>query len=162
MQSSPTTPPRRNTKRWLTIGAAIIVAIIGYFIVTDQLNQPRDLGSQLEYIGKTKGDCAPSPFSFLCFGEPYHVYYFASNMNEDELKNYLKNANYSPPDTGGSSIDSKYKWLHFIAKDSQKDIVISHYEDTKAEVERNRLKKTNKPYIYSITSSDYDLVKQSL
>jgi hypothetical protein len=92
----------QRKKPTLVIAAAIIsVMLLGFaaFNIHGQLNQP-SLGSQLEYIGQRQFGCL---LVVLCeSSSPSSDYYFATDMTEDQLKIYFKNARYvDVPNSGG-------------------------------------------------------------
>ena len=154
MQATNTQPQsKRHTLRWAFIAiAAISLFALGYTILGEHLHRVDDLDPQLEYIGKEK---------FNIISNPYYVYYFSTNMSEDELKAYFQKATYTPPDTNGSSAYTNYKWLHFELQTNEK-MIVTYYENTEATIKNKVLKDTGKARIIHLTDSDYELAKKSL
>lgn len=87
-----------------------IVLLFGAFFGTKlYIKRPRDLGPELEYVGKSTYGCY---VPYFCWTRPGGVYYFATDMTAEDLKGYFKKAAYvdnyvAGGGGGGSAIPSR-------------------------------------------------------
>ncbi len=143
----------------ILIATLVIIATIGViaYIIT-----PKDLGPKLHYIGKKDYGCLQFPLFFICPNDVYSVYYYATDLTQDDLKSYFKSAQYVDDKADGGGSSANYSFAHVNFKKNNKDFVFTYYNNTQAVITDNNLKDTSLPYIISIGDFDYDLAKSSL
>lgn len=145
--------------RFLVMLSIIFVVLTTFFGAKTYIERPQDLGSRLEYVGKSDYGCY-----FLCGVLPSSVYYFATDLNQSGLKNYFTKAAYVEHPNSGGGFSSTYQFedLFFKPFGSDEEFLINFYDDTQAVIESNHLKQTNKQFIISIDSSHFMRAQDSL
>lgn len=117
---------------------------------------PKPLGSKLEYIGKDDYGCR---FGF-CDSKPGSNYYYATDLNIDQIAPYFKHATLQEEPTAQS--DSTTIWLH--NNSLNKGFTIYYFGERKidsATLSQLGLTQTTK-HILKINASNYDMAKKSL
>lgn len=150
----------KNPKNlWVWIGLGIIIALLVFINIRGFVEEPQDLGSELEYFGTTTYGCW-----FICDSPPNSTYYFATNLTQEELKEYFKGATYVeyPNRGGGGSGSYNFEDLYFLSKGKQEEFPINYYDNTKTVIELKKLNQTNRQFVISIAASDYQIIKASL
>lgn len=138
----------------------IIVAVIGVNIIQ---NQPQDLGPELEYIGKRHTGCPlPLPLGYimLCSSEPGEEYYFATDLSNEELKTYFKNAHFVEQltPTRGTAPDYNYEYVEF--KNSAGSFTFFYYDNTTNVRSAFKLKPSVKTHIVSIDEKGLSIARK--
>lgn len=150
-------------KQWWIAGLLVIVAIIGIFIY-QIVTTPRNIGPKLEYIGTYNAGCEwwEMPFYLGWCAGPSNAYYFATDMSENEIQNYFKNAAPSQNEnkTTGSSTNYAFKELDFHLKNGGV-FAFYYYDNTQAVIDELDLHKTTKNHIISISADDYQKAKSA-
>lgn len=128
---------------------------MGICYFTYQLHRPYSLGDsdKLQYIGKVDYGCL-----LICDSEPASTYYYATDMNMNEVFAYFKKASViQAPQTIGNKV-------YFAVKlASQGTYYGDFYLDKTSEYsEHPFLKKTTKRHLFTVPSFKYDGFKDSL
>jgi hypothetical protein len=152
--------------RFLLLLAALFIGIL-MFVLVQSLEKPENLGPKLEYIGtETTGCPLPLPLGYLllCSQEPGKEYYFATDMREEELKSYFKNAYYPSQDESQRGTDSFYKRhdLRFNLKNDMGFFIVYYYYETEQILAINKQLQPKKQYIVSIRKDYYPTAKSAL
>ncbi len=137
----------------------IFVAVVSVFVY---VNIPKDIGGRLHYIGRKDYGCMPFPFFFVCFNDPGSVYYYSTDLTQDELKTYFTKAQFAPNEADGGGFSANYNFDHLHFKKDDEEFVFSYYDNTQAVLNDKDLKGTGHPYVISIGDFDYDLARSSL
>jgi hypothetical protein len=138
---------------------SIILGLTLFFGVKAYLERPQDLGPGLEYIGKSNYGCW-----FVCDSTPASVYYFATDMTQDELKTYFKGATYveHPNSLGGGGAGYNFSDLYFRPRQSDREFLIDYYDNTQLVIGLFKLKQTNRHSVISISEKSYTTVLDAL
>jgi hypothetical protein len=153
----------RKHRRILLAIIATCLGLVVFFGVKAYSERPQDLGSGLEYIGKSDYGCL-----FICDSAPASSYYFATDMNKEELTTYFKGATFeASPATengGGSSSDGSRYWDMYFETNANNDtgFYLTYYEDAVVRIDRYNLKRTDKSHVLSMPGSAYLTAKDSL
>ncbi len=151
-------------KIWCTIAsvAAVIVIIVGAKVI---IESPRDLGKNIVFLNKVNTSCewweVPLYIGF-CHG-PSYEYYFATDMNSDELKKYFQKA--SLVDTRprySTSLPARLENTRFIFEYQGQDFVIDMSASKQQTIKEFHLKDTNLRYVISIPDFDYNIARKAL
>lgn len=145
--------------------SAIILLFIGLTVfsaVKLSVEEPRDLGPNLQYIGKHNTACEwwQVPFYAGFCGGPQYDYYFATNMNRDEIKGYFQKAQYNDPRSESYSKRN----LDFNRTDGAGDFHITFF-DSMSELQKLKgvdFKVNGYAHIISIPDFDYPIAKEAL
>jgi len=145
--------------QFLTVLFGVILVLIMVFGVKAYIERPQDLGAGLEYIGKTDYGCY-----VFCDSNPASVYYFATDMTQDELKGYFKNADYveHPNSGGGGGAGYNFDDLYFKPRNGNDEFLINYYDNTQNVLTTNRLKQTSKKSVVSMGSFYYLYAREGL
>lgn len=149
--------------RPLTVLLYLVLVLALFFVVKGWIDAPRDLGAKLIYIGKSDYG---NIFGFDQY--PGSTYYFATDMNTEELKTYFKKATYFPVPSDGGGSDSGYSYTNFhfqLESRNTGGFVLAYYGNANAqavEQQFNLTNNTNLHYIVSIDASEYQHAKESL
>ncbi|HEU5122332.1 MAG TPA: hypothetical protein VFT59_05820 [Candidatus Saccharimonadales bacterium] len=133
-------------KRFYLVLIAIVVALIGWWGWLQVM--PRPLGDKLEYIGKEDyGSWLP-----LSSARPASVYYYATDMSKEEVREYFRGAKVDEPITpqGGD-------FLIWAERNNNNFIIRYHTDKTML----NKYAHGRKAVV-SVRSEDYNLAKESL
>ncbi|HEU5187329.1 MAG TPA: hypothetical protein VFT87_02380 [Candidatus Saccharimonadales bacterium] len=154
-----------KTKIILFSVVAVVVIILALFGVKSYLvDQPKNLGPNLEYLGKRHTGCPlPLPLGYLllCSSEPGEEYYFGTDMSEEELENYFTKAHSLGTPTTGTSDGHSFKLLSFQPDFSNDIFYITYFENS--EIIRDSLnKKTDNKTVLKVSDSDYNLARSCL
>ncbi|HEX6461968.1 MAG TPA: hypothetical protein VFZ58_01700 [Candidatus Saccharimonadales bacterium] len=156
-------------KTWAGVITVILIAIV--IAVSSFMNMPRNLGKELVFINKVNTACEWWEFPiFLGFCRlPSYEYYFATDMNKEQLKNYFKNekATYvDSPSVGGTlySDEEDYRSdaIDFKLLKSQEEFYVEFYDKTQTVIKMKDLKNIGKKYIISMSEESYKLAKEAL
>lgn len=147
-----------KTKRsWIIIGLIVMASFILGFLTFDHLNkQPRDLGPELEYIGKSEYGCWMPGF---CDSGPATSYYFATNLSLEELKTYFKDAK----PISSLNIDQPLQTPKrlFFTTNGDKWVIV--YYSAQEVLEKNpEVARTKKPFVISMDSSTFPKARRGL
>jgi hypothetical protein len=155
------TPP--NTKKArialaITIAITILIAIWVAFYAWGSSSYsspdvPRPLGDKLEYIGKEDYGCTGG----LCDSGPSSTYYYATDMSIEEIESYFKKAATEHPSDRESS--STRIWLK---TSSGKSFIVRYYDDKNTIVEKYNLTASQRKYVISLESTNYETARASL
>ncbi len=139
------------------VGGGILIALPG-------LNHPKDLGTRLAYVGRDNwGGC----FLWLCESKAYSNYYFATNMDNEELKTYFKGASFAGSEgeaqSNNSDVNSSNTQLYFDLKnDANQGFTLTSYDNVDYIVNSHHLKKTGKTHIIKVLDSSYLIAQSAL
>lgn len=133
---------------------------------------PRNLGTQIEYLGSREHGCAPFPLSFFCPSPHSTQYYFATSIAFDKLKNYFSRAQYDESRGqnigGGIVVDQDNRQLNYTLKEllfrpAEGDLFdITYYDNKEAILAGENLPNTDKLYIISMDPESYLRARSAL
>lgn len=139
-------------KKHKTISILLGIILVGLLWWSAVNLTPKPLGDKLEYIGK---EDYGNIFGFD--SRPYSVYYYGTDMNEQDIKNYFSKATYTTPSNdlggGGGSPESRFTSLDF--KSSNGDFSLEFYPDGRG-AEALYLNKNSFKYKHLISIPDYE------
>ncbi len=150
---------KKLLKNKVFIVTFIFVAVVSVFVY---VNIPKDIGSKLHYIGRHEGNCLPFPLFFLCLGSDGAELYYATELSEEDLKRYFTKARLSPETSELNVSGSGYSYDSLDFKIDNDSFRLKRYYKKQDIINAYNLKEVNLPYIISINSHSYDLVKSSL
>lgn len=156
----------KQKKIWVAVAAIITIVIAVIIGAKTVIESPRDLGRDLVFLNKVNTSCewweVPIYIGF-CSG-PKYTYYFGTDMTENKLSQYFKNARYlhDPSRGGGASADYTYDTLFYESNSSKKEFYVDYYNETQAVINTVKLKNTDKKYIISMSEESYKLAKEAL
>ncbi|HEU5187677.1 MAG TPA: hypothetical protein VFT87_04180 [Candidatus Saccharimonadales bacterium] len=154
----------RKSKIIVTV-AVLLVTVLGIFLFTSYINQPKNLGPNLEYLGKRHTGCPlPLPLGYLllCSSEPGEEYYFGTDMSREELRGYFKGADSVTSENLVSGTGAKYSWVDVGFTTKSGNFTFFFYDNKQGVLETYSLNKTNKKNIISIDKEDYQEAKKAL
>ncbi len=137
--------------------------VIGGLWINKFVNEPRDLGPKLQYIGKVSNDNIIGYFLLVAGGSISTDYFYATDMSEDELKDYFGKATFIDDPNPIKSFGSDYTSVELDFRTTNGNIFsIQYYDNTDAVISNKGLGKTNKKRVLNIDKDDYKLIKDSL
>ena len=153
-----------SKKKKVLVGfIAALVLIFGLFGLKMFLEQPRNLGDNLEYIGKRHTGCPlPLPLGYilLCSSEPGEEYYFGTDLSVEELRGYFGRADIGKSGSGSSEF-SNYILMSFQDHKSMSYFYINYFDNPAAVKQAFDLRTTTKNVV-SLSDEDYKEAKQAL
>lgn len=149
----------RAIKKYQLVLVGLTVVLLAFFNIKAYIERPQDLGPELEYIGKSDYGCY-----FFCDASPGSVYYFATDLTQEELELYFTKATYVdyPNVGGGGGAHYNFDFLFLRPFGSEEEFVFSYYDNSQAVIDVNHLKQTNKQYIISISGFHFMRAQASL
>lgn len=144
----------------------VIMLFVGFFSIKGFLEAPRDLGTDLAYVGKQDYG---NIFGFDQL--PGSTYYFATDMSESELITYINKSDqqYTGDGLGGASADYVYKGLSFGPDSSAADphensFSIDYFDEKNTQIALpiKGLKQTGKKHLVAIDAEYYPKLRQAL
>lgn len=111
---------------------------------------PKPLGDKLEYIGKQDYGCI-----VFCDSRPGSVYYYATDMNIEQIEAYFNNAVVKRP----SEDKMDYAWIWLKNKVSSQTFLLNYYNQEDSQKLTHKREDKN---IISITSEQYATALDSL
>ncbi|MDX2776569.1 hypothetical protein PV379_04355 [Streptomyces caniscabiei] len=138
--------------RYLLTGAAIIIALLSWWAWVNF--SPKPLGDKMEYLGKKDYG---NVFGFD--SKPYSVYYYGTDMDEEEVASYFHGSlshEGEPPESG-------YNGSFIAVHGKRGDFYVRLFENTNAvsEAKRSGFNLKNKR-ILTMTDTDYPTALESL
>ena len=154
------TPNRRKLTGWIVAVAcaALVATAVTVLAVKMNANRVSDLGPAVEYIGQDQLRCYF--WGLMCDSGAYKVYYFATNLTEEQMKEYFKGAKYVTSGAGTGS-DFTYDTLTFQTPDGRY-FGIDYYHNVQPSKINNGLKQTNESNGVSMSDNDYAIAKSAL
>lgn len=144
---------------WIIATVAAIVVVFMYQLI----NTPKNIGPKLEYVGTKNVGCEWWQVPFYmgwCQGPSY--YYYATDMNESQLKSYFKNANIELQPV--HDIDPPYPHIstEFRFHLGEEYATAMYHLDAQAFLTKDALDiKTDKPHIFEVNKSSYEIISKS-
>ncbi len=143
-------------KRFYLVLGIIGVLLLGWW-AWNQFS-PKPLGDKLEYVGRSDyGSWLP-----LSSAPPTAVYYYATDMSNESLVNYFRNATSSSSDGSALNTDYKDQYIKLKNKHSGKEFLVVYYSDGAATARQNKLSPITKSHVVTVDSFNYDIAKASL
>ncbi|HEU5122054.1 MAG TPA: hypothetical protein VFT59_04360 [Candidatus Saccharimonadales bacterium] len=156
-----TNDPKQTKKNRLNAIIAIASVVIGVAALWLWLapwvwydNGPKPLGEKMEYVGKRDYGC----WLGFCDSKPGATYYYATDMNVEEVVRYFGKAKLlrtSPADSF-----HRYSTLEFNTQKA--DFEIKIYTDKSDESKHINIQEPTKKYMISIPHFDYSVAKEAL
>jgi hypothetical protein len=138
-----------------TIVLIILIPILWFAYTTFS---PKPLGDKLEYIGKRDYGCI-----IFCDSKPGSVYYYATDMNPDEMTKYFSKATPVNIDRVREWRNERESfWLDLKNNQSKEPFNLIYYFDTVNKISSLKLQSSNKPYVIKINSSQYNAIRDSI
>lgn len=135
------------------VGAVLLVGLVGGWIyLGNTKTYPLGDPSKLEYVGKSDYGCW-----WVCDSNPASDYYYATDMNVDDVVAYFKETTLSQ---GVRVLDGVADFT--LKTENDDSIAIYYYIDKNSMSEIGFTKKTNKKAILSIPSFEYDTARASI
>ena len=157
---------KKITKKqwWMMLASALI--IVGALIITNIVNQPKDLGDKLEYIGKKNTACEwwQVPLFMGWCHDPKYDYYFATDLSKANIETYFKNAVYKG-DSQTVGADYNYDIVMFEMKDNSRKSFELGYTDAQNTQSILGLYKsfaTKKKHLVIVSGDDLSAVQKAL
>jgi len=155
MSNSNLRQPQKSHKKIIITASgigAVLVILFGWWLYGATRTYP--LGDKAEYVGKEDYGCYIS--LTICDSDPSSVYYYATNMTQDELQHYFK----------GVHLEEKPRTIDgvtdFTLKKNDNEVIsIYYYTDKKDAYEKHRFQ-SDKKYTFSISRYDYQTALDSL
>lgn len=99
----------------------------------------------------------------ICDAPHTEIYYFGTNITEEELKIYFTNATFMDDSfVGDGGEHYSYRGLRFALNKST-TFFVNYYDNAQAVISENNLKNTkNKSHVISVDHEDYELIKKAL
>jgi len=138
----------------------IIVGAAGFFVYYIIAASPKPLGNKLEYIGKDSYGCW-----LVCDSNPSSVYYYATDMNAEEVVKYFKKAQIDNPEDIIQDKDAPISFTFSLSlPDTQRSLYIFYYNQGREYVRDSNfnLKVSSKRHLITIDSDDYTFAKDLL
>ncbi len=133
----------------------IVIAFFGAIGVYNFIFQPKDIGLQLEYIGKRDYGCW-----FLCGSLPTSTYYFSTDMTPSQLDDYFKRGDC---ETGGRIFSASYEGVFLNCTTSEGRVSIVYYDTNPQNVVSTfDLKQSDRSFVVGINKSIYRTMKSML
>lgn len=150
-------------KQWWVIAA---VAATVVFFMYQLINAPKDIGPKLEYVGQKNYGCSwwQGVFTLgLCgYKDTNSSFFYATDMNESQLKSYFKNANIELQPV--HDIDPPYPHIstEFRFHLGEEYATAMYHLDAQAFLTKDALDiKTDKPHIFEVNKSSYEIINKS-
>ena len=150
-------------KQWIIVSLSSLLLMLFGLFAWNKINEPRDIGPELTYIGKINTACEwwEMPlFMGWCQGPKYY-YYFATDFDTIALQSYFQKAKYvdAPNDLGGASAEYRYTNIHFQKYDSDDFFYFNYFDEKNAKSIPNI--PSPKKYIIRMTPESYQLAKSA-
>ena len=138
----------------------ILLAVGSWMIHTATTTYP--LGDKLDYIGKKQSGCYIS--LTICDSVPSTAYYYATNLNRQELTEYFKKVSDVEVQTSAvtTSTGYTYDYITFHVATTPDVIDLSYYENSDSIIHDMKLKKSTKEHVVSLNSKYYQALHDSL
>jgi hypothetical protein len=153
-------------QKWIGIVVLILVVLIGVVVtVVSKYNNPGNLGSQLEYVGKYNSSCDWGGYIIsMGFCSPQNEYFFATNMTVEELKVYFGRASLIDYQDYSDVADKTFSGaeLKYQRQGASQDFSIFYYNSSDGVINKYHLQATNKAHVVAIRSFYSDEAKASL
>jgi hypothetical protein len=159
----------------LAIIGATIAALGLWWVVSSVIDSQKTypLGNKLEYVGKEESRCpsgfTPEGFKFG-FCEKTATYYYATDMNLSEVRQYFRNTRIQssykdgldviPLDSPSPMCGLTVHNTSFVINNSNFAINVTYADDLKTAANRISLKKSSKKHVVTIYSGDYKYLLQ--
>lgn len=152
-------------KQWW-IGGTVVFILTAVFFVTQAINAPKNLGSQVEYIGQKNFGCAwwqgVLTLGFCGDRDVNHSYFYATNLSEYQLKSYFKNAKVELKPIYGINPPYPQTSIEFRFRIGQDYATAMYYPDAQSYISDNASNlKTDKQHIFEVNKTSYELIKKS-
>ncbi len=146
-----------KSKKFIFITGLAVLTLLT-FATYKFITAPRDLGPKLQYIGTVDTGCPWWFRVFFCDQRPGQDYYFATDMNLDEIKGYFKGAEIIEESKDGfAEYPTTFYTIEFLS--GNRSFSINYYMDKANELGKKTLKQTSLKNIISISDYDYNVAK---
>lgn len=147
------------------ITTTVIAIIVGFFIFQTYSNRP-NLGTHFEYLGSKQTGCPlPLPLGYvlLCSAGPSEDYYFATDLNAEELNQYFNNVKTEvnePRKYPSVEEDEEGRYLELVVQNSNRyqGFRVTYYDKKDLLIKKNGLRETSRHFLISIPSNNNDLL----
>lgn len=153
---------------WAFIVLTCIGLVFGYSKFHEWRYGPRDLGKDIVYVGKVNEGCnwieATFFFGFCSSGVNNFTYYFETDLNEAELKEYFEGASVEFPEGEWASAARSSQPIK-ITSSSNSGITaggMMYYNSVDNLTGKARDLKTNKKYLIRFSSDEYEKARSVL
>jgi hypothetical protein len=160
------TPPSTK-KAWIALAITIVVTLLIAIWVAfyawgsssySSPDVPRPLGDKLEYIGKEDSRC----IGVFCDSKPSTTYYYATDMNPEEILHYFKKTTLDYPDTMPDWQTPETILFGLRTPHTPNIIYINYHNNGKVPIKKFDLRDPNKQHVIDINAEDYEAAKASL